>query len=394
VSSVTIATAAVLWVSVTLRVPTLTAGAAQRSLWIALAGIAIAFTLDISYVVTALHEVVGTNTSHLIKHSVVVIAAGAIREAIRALVLTPHQAAECRSRRVLVTAIAIVALAALFAAAPVHAERLSGFTAAAAGEPVLVAYWTVYLIALASALAGIVRVTATAVRTFPAGPLRTGMGWMGVGAVAGLAYCAHKAAFLALAAAGVAEPSIAVMERVQSALLTATVALSVTGLMWPNARRWSGLRHLLAYRTYRRLEPLWCAYVQAEPAIALDQYPRRLRPLGDIELRLYRRIIEIRDGMLAVQRYGDHHTRERAMRYAEQTGHRAPEIVGEAAWLEAARRRKLRGDHPTKDEGQPRIVGGDDITTETRVLSAISKNLAPINAIADQLEASGATTRQ
>jgi hypothetical protein len=394
VSPVTIATAAVLWVSVALRVPTLAAGAAQRSLWIALAGIAIAFTLDISHVAAALHEVVGTNTSHLIKHGVVVIAAGAIREAIRALVLTPHRAAERWRRRVLVTVMAVVALAALFAAAPVHAEPLSGFTAAAAGEPVLVAYWVVYLIALASALVGIVRVTRSAVRTFPAGPLRTGMGWMGVGAVVGLAYCSHKAAFLALAASGAAGPSIGAMERVQSALLTATVALSVTGLMWPHARRWPGVRHLRAYRTYRRLEPLWRAYVQAEPAIALDQYPRRRRPLSDIELRLYRRIIEIRDGMLAVQPYGDHHTRERATEYAEHAGHRTPEIVAEAAWLEAARRRKLRGSHPADDTGRQRIVGGDDLTTETRVLSAISKNLAPINAIADQLEDTGATTRQ
>jgi hypothetical protein len=330
----------------------------------------------------------------LIKHSVVVIAAGAIREAIRALVLTPHQAAEGRRRRVLVTVTAVAALAAVFAAAPVHDQPLPGLTAAAAGEPVLVAYWAVYLIALSAALVGIVRVTLTAVRTFPAGPLRTGMAWMGVGALIGLAYCTHKAAFLALAATGTAEPSTAVMERVQSALLTATVALSITGLMWPNARRWPGPRHLLAYRTYRRLEPLWRAYVEAEPAIALEQYTRRLRPLGDIELRLYRRIIEIRDGMLAVQRYGDYQTRERATRYAEQAGHRTPEIVGEAAWLEAARRRKLRGDHPIEETEQPRIIGGDDLTTETLVLSAISKNLAPIHAIADQLEASGAVSRQ
>jgi len=126
---------------------------------------------------------------------------------------------------------------------------------------------------------------------------------------------------------------------------------------------------------------------------ALEQYPRRRRPLGDIELRLYRRIIEIRDGMLAVQRYGDHHTRDWATRYAEQARHRTPEIVAEAAWLEAARRHKLNGGHPVEDEGQPRIIGGDDLAAETRVLSKISKNLAPINALADQLEASGATTR-
>jgi hypothetical protein len=390
VSTASIGTAAVLWVVVALRVPTLAAGPAQRSLWIALAGVATAFTIDIAHVVTALDDVLGTNVPHLIKHSVVVIAAGAIREAIRALVLVPNQAAEGRTRRILGTGIGVIALAALFVAAPVHAEPLPGLTAAAAGEPVLVAYWTVYLIALAAALVGIVRVTVTAVRTFPAGPLRTGMAWMGVGAVLGLVYCAHKTTFLALAVTGVAEPGIEMMERVQSALLTATVAASVTGLMWPSATRWPGLRHLRAHRTYQRLEPLWRAYVQAEPAIALERYARSLRALGEIELRLYRRVIEIRDGMLAIQPYADDHVRDLAVREAGGAGHHDPHLIGEAAWLETARRAKLRGEPPRNHAATAAIGGGNDLATEVRLLTNTSKNLPIIRAIADKLEGANA----
>jgi hypothetical protein len=68
-------------------------------------------------------------------------------------------------------------------------------------------------------------------RTFPAGPVRTAMCWMGAGALLGLAYCGHKAA--------------------QSALQAGCVLALVAGLLWPVAVRWPLVRHLLAYRTYR-----------------------------------------------------------------------------------------------------------------------------------------------
>ncbi|WP_340556461.1 MAB_1171c family putative transporter [Streptomyces sp. GSL17-111] len=69
------------------------------------------------------------------------------------------------------------------------------------------------------------------------------------------------------------------------------------------AARWCG-----HYRSYRRLRPLWWALYRAHPGIALDDPPSRLYdlvPRLDLEYRLYRRVIEIRDGQLALRPYMD-----------------------------------------------------------------------------------------
>src|SRR6185312_14606632 len=58
-----------------------------------------------------------------------------------------------------------------------------------------------------------------------------------------------------------------------------------------------------ARRAYRQLEPLWSALRAAAPEIALEQRTR------NAEVRLYRRVIEIRDGILTVRGDLDEHAR-------------------------------------------------------------------------------------
>jgi hypothetical protein len=277
----------------------------------------------------------------------------------------------------------MAALITLFALAPVHDHPVPSLTIAAVGEPTLLAYWAVYLAALGTALVGIAQVCVTSLRTFPAGPVRTGMGWMGAGALLGLAYCGHKAIYLATATSDLAVQDARSMETVQSALQAICVLALVAGLLWPAAERWPLLRHLIAYRTYRRLHPLWRAYVDAEPAITFDDTGRTR--LHDIEFRLYRRVIEIRDGMLAVRPYAGVRLREIALREAEHADHENLDLVGEAAWLELARRAKLRGDPPRQDSA-PTTPGGSDLATETRVLARIAEAWPAVQGIADQVE--------
>ncbi|MCQ4040694.1 MAB_1171c family putative transporter [Streptantibioticus rubrisoli] len=65
-------------------------------------------------------------------------------------------------------------------------------------------------------------------------------------------------------------------------------------------------RWLRSYRAYRRLRPLWWALYRSVPTIALDPPPSRLLdrlPPRDLEYRLYRRVIEIRDAQLALRPY-------------------------------------------------------------------------------------------
>ncbi len=61
------------------------------------------------------------------------------------------------------------------------------------------------------------------------------------------------------------------------------------------------------YRAYLRLRPLWLALYQAVPDIVLDppllHRLEHLLPLRDLDYRLYRRVIEIRDGQRALRPY-------------------------------------------------------------------------------------------
>lgn len=69
------------------------------------------------------------------------------------------------------------------------------------------------------------------------------------------------------------------------------------------------------YRAYRRLYPLWRDLYEVTPGIALDP-PASARAdaliLQNLGLRLYRRVMEIHDGVVALQRYTDAGLRDRA----------------------------------------------------------------------------------
>ncbi|MER6213491.1 MAB_1171c family putative transporter [Streptomyces sp. NPDC001674] len=71
------------------------------------------------------------------------------------------------------------------------------------------------------------------------------------------------------------------------------------GIRITRARGW-----IRSYRSWRRLRPLWWALYQASPDIALDpprSWLRDLVPPRDPHYRLYRRVIEIRDGQLILR---------------------------------------------------------------------------------------------
>ncbi|MGY0056084.1 MAB_1171c family putative transporter [Streptomyces sp. LZ34] len=84
----------------------------------------------------------------------------------------------------------------------------------------------------------------------------------------------------------------------------------VLACLGATAARWRGAltapaRWMRAYRRYRALEPLWSALHAAVPGIALRTRARRLSwlPPRSAEFALYRRVIEIRDGYLALRPY-------------------------------------------------------------------------------------------
>lgn len=373
---------------VALRLRALGQSSTQRLLWAGLVALAASVTLEVPRVAETLDGLICTNVAHLVKHILVVVAALAINEVVRNLALQPAAGREGRRRRVAFVVAAIALLIVLFLIAPVHDRHMPGFTAAASGEPLLLTYWATYIVALGATLVAVCRLTWHAIRTFPAGPLRASMWWIGIGATVGLAYCSHKAAFLVTSTITDADwlsPSTA--DRVQTLLMGTTLLALVVGVQWPAVSRWGPVRNLRAGRAYRLLGPLWRDYHEAAPEIALEPTveTNAVHPRREAEMHLYRRIIEIRDGMLDVRPYGRPEAHDLAVRTACDAGHNRPELIGEAAWLEVARRAKLHGSAPHHNSASA-VIGGDDLDSESRVLLDIARSLDAIHAVADEVE--------
>jgi hypothetical protein len=207
--------------------------------------------------------------------------------------------------------------------------------ALAAFSALFAVYGAWCLLVLARELAG------HAARTAP-GLLRTGLRLMMLAAAFGAAWTAWALddvlGDLRAGHQGVGEDMV-------SSLLGAITALLATG--GATATLWGGplgapVRWLRAYRRYRALEPLWSALHRELPQIALDPSAAERRPgLRRAEFALYRRVIEIRDGHLALRPYFDADVGRWAAGAAEDG--RARQAVLEAATIAAALENKRAG---------------------------------------------------
>ncbi|MEW1865751.1 MAB_1171c family putative transporter [Streptomyces sp. NPDC088194] len=142
-------------------------------------------------------------------------------------------------------------------------------------------------------------------RTAP-GLLRTGLRLMMLAAAFGAAWTAWTLDDV-ISDLSVGHQDIG--EDMVSSALGAITALLATGgataTLWGDALG-APVRWLRAYHRYRALEPLWSALHRELPQIALDPSVTDRRPgLPRAEFALYRRVIEIHDGHLALRPYFD-----------------------------------------------------------------------------------------
>ncbi|GAB3157179.1 hypothetical protein GCM10027258_65340 [Amycolatopsis stemonae] len=203
------------------------------------------------------------------------------------------------------------------------------------------------------------------------GPLRTGLWLLVVGVGAAVAWTfwdiddVRRLAETARIGAREDLPS-SVLAAATIGFVTAGATLSA----WSPAVS-SVLGRVRAYRAYRRIEPLWTALRAAVPGIALD--PGR-ELAGGAEFALYRRVIEIRDGHLALRAHFDPELPPRAEAAARRAGVREADLAATveavtlAAAIEAGRagRRFERGEmtDPLPDA---------DVTTEAAWLVQVSR---------------------
>jgi hypothetical protein len=265
---------ALLWGMAIVRFATVFRDARQRALWAALAAVTICKTLAFPPIATALNTPV-------LPHLFGVLAAYFLFQFV-ALVTGRGSS---RRQAVLVGIVLVVLFVLAVQAEPVSPKVPTRN----------VAYWV-----LLEAYLSVVLVNATVLfwetsRQVNAGLPRLALRMMATGTALITAFAAFRIAALVVDELVGVEPAA---EQVQ----TAAVLLTVTGGMLaasPRARA-----AITAYRSLIMLRPLWTAMRDAFPEIILFT-PRRaiveLAGVDDVHLRLYRRVIEIRDGMLALR---------------------------------------------------------------------------------------------
>lgn len=212
-------------------------------------------------------------------------------------------------------------------------DNAEDFVGAYAGSPFVTEYLLAYLGYMAVVLFDIYRLTTRCAVAATEGPMRVALRVWSVASLVGFVYAAHKAAY-ALARRLDRTPPWweGAVSTSLSGLVLVLFVVGLTAYGWgPQitraAQRWQ------QYRTYRVLLPLWRACYDVMPGIALMPPDARV----PIDLRVYRCVIEILDGRLALRAYWD-------TRIAEQRG--------EAAAMAAALAAKAR------DELSERVPAG------------------------------------
>jgi hypothetical protein len=239
-------------------------------------------------------------------------------------------------------------------------------------SPWVVGYWTAYLAGQAPVFSNVIRVGRRHARSATDPVARVGVRLIVLGTATALLYLTNKVIYLAAHQVDV-EYAAGGTFFARAVLPAASHVLVLVGAGLPALAGW-----LRRYRTYQELRPLWRALYRASPAIALD--PPTCTVLDtlvprDLHLRLYRRVIEIRDGLLVLQPYRDPAVAADAREDAARAGIRDErlEAVVEAATVAAALRARAGGTAPAAAAAPVPITGGRDLDSDTAFLSRVAR---------------------
>lgn len=211
-----------------------------------------------------------------------------------------------RGRQIRLAAAVLVAGAAVLLMAGVRAE--SGLATAPPDRRWFLAVYNVVFATYGTwCLLVLTRELVRQTRQVAAGPMRTGLRLMTFAALLGIVWTLWVLTYVPMnVTQGLHTASEDVVCSVLGAVTAALATGGATATWWASASggplaapgRW-----LSAYRTHRALEPLWSALRTELPEIALDPAAPRRPVLWRAEFDLYRRVIEIRDGHLALRPY-------------------------------------------------------------------------------------------
>ncbi|GGM61100.1 hypothetical protein GCM10012275_35210 [Longimycelium tulufanense] len=261
-------------------------------------------------------------------------------------------------------------------------------------QPMLAVYPLVYAAYLGAAVGDVFWLCMRSIR-YSRRYLRIGLAVMAIGCTLGVAYLVHKVVLIVdeLVAGTIAEPRCAgPFATVDCTFAVGMPALAVLGIILGAAvpavgpRLESAVLWPSRWRAFRRLHPLWRALHDAFPEIALTS-PQAVEgriPRRDMDFRLYRRVIEIRDGLLLLHPYRDPAATAGHRARASETGLTDTDLDAavEAAGIALALRRRAEGiavvEGVVPAEAGPEHDLGGETAWLTRVSRAFAREAASV----------------
>ncbi|WP_404828636.1 MAB_1171c family putative transporter [Spongiactinospora rosea] len=302
----------------------------------------LSFFLGLEFVWPHLARLFGyNNITTILIHCIVVILTAAQQVVLIYWLYAPSLARGKALRRVACFGAALVSLIALFLLA-LPTRRYDAETASLLNmqNPRYAAYLCAYIAVVAVGQIVTIRMSIRFSGIARRSWLRRGMRIVAVGAAFILLYCAARY----LEVIGVQHGAdMARWDQLQWLVGDLGSLLELVGWTIPRwGPRLSHIHHWMAdYRAYCRLYPLWAVLYKATPSIAKEppySPAGSLRPRRDIEYHLYRRVIEIQDGRLALRPFLHQHEAKEAQRQARDSGleGEALQVAIEALQLRAA----------------------------------------------------------
>jgi hypothetical protein len=373
-SSANIAVLVLLWAVVISRAPVLRGTSWKRAPWLAFLALAIALTIDLNPVISAIDRVTGiADLAVLIKHLAVLGACAAVLDWVTTLPGPEHAPAWLR-RRHLITAGAAAALIVLFTV--MTRPETTQFTETESGWAAATYLWIFYAyLGTAMTLAAVLFAGAyQRCAPDPARPgLRAGLMLLAAGTGTAAVYAVSQAIALALRTAGLLTPAgDDAFQTVASILEDLAIVLTLAGTTLPAlGSGWLSARDL---RAVRALRPMWkdlsaTAPLTGSPFPAQRGVTSRFR---SAHLQLIRRTTEIRDSALRLSCYVPSRTLEQARGLLAARGLHGPDLdaAAEAAWLRLALFAAGGGSGPCDSEHV--FPGGANLAEETAWLRRVA----------------------
>ncbi|WP_412078527.1 MAB_1171c family putative transporter [Streptomyces xanthophaeus] len=343
----------------------LAGGLRERSLWGALSLVTAATVAGVPGVRRGIDGLLGVASgTNLIVHLLTLAAAACLIEFV-------HQTTGDRRRLsspVRWLTVAGPALVLVFAMMPRPDGDEDLLTQATTGWSL--AYWGIVTLYLGWGLTNCASMCLRYGGQAASGSLLTSLRLIGAGSVAGLLYVCHRVAYLAVQSVVPGWFRNSAVVATTQLLLACALLLLILGVAWPSLAERVRLRRVRG--RLARIRPLWSALREAAPEVMLS-LPSELKK--DPDVLLYRYVIEIRDGALAVGSFDSGEVREaaRAALAAEGLSGGTLDASVEAVSLRCALKRAAPGDGP-KSPGRPPGAepADDDLDAEVAWLEQVA----------------------